>query len=67
MSLLPLPKPQLITRPKAAVIDHIRETAPDKIDVITHVNAQNINLVIAHLRKIAAESLSLIIVSAKSP
>ena len=44
--------PQVITRSKSAVIEHLRDAAPDKIDVITHVNAQNLNMVLAQLLKI---------------
>jgi hypothetical protein len=54
MPLLPTPKPQHLTRPKSAVLDHIRETAPDKIDVITHVTPETMPQAIALLRKITA-------------
>lgn len=67
MPLLPTHKPQLFTRSKSAVIKHIRETAPDKIDVIPYVNAQNLNLVIAHLRKITADSETSLLIIVAAP
>jgi len=64
MPLIPPNKAQVITRTKSAVLDHIRETAPDKIDVITHVTKLTLPQTSALLRAVAEKGeVSLIIVS----